>query len=687
MTTFFNTSGDDVFAGSGSDTVDYSGAGVFVTVDLTKQGAPQNTGSGNDTLSGIANITGTGHLIGDANANVLVGGNGNNIFEGGGGADTILGGRGDDTFIFHTGDLVPGEYDDGGLGTNTLQVSGSVDFTVGTVFNFARLVFADDAGASGTAIFTAGGVPATVVGGAGADTLVIHTSPYVAIEANFPSTFSNWGAQDTIALVGSSADETFKINTQLPGSYSITTGGGHDVIALNPVTGTFQAPTPIVVNGFQSGWGGDRLSLGPFLASVVPHYDMYASYPDALAAARLRLLASGADTLVQFDQAGTGAWATLITLKGVDPSSFLWYNLGLFQAGGGLFPPVVGASAGAVVTGSLTAGNVLNGTAGDDTLIGGPFADVFHGGPGSDYITGGGGLDVSLYDGVFRSYTVFAGSQIMSVAGGPEGGTDTLSGVARAQFVDGYITTSTSDFAAQVYRVYGATLGRAPDAAGLTNWTHALENGASLQSIVNGFVGSTEFQTKYGALNNTGFLTLLYANVLDRPPDTTGMNSWLSLLAAGHSRAEVVLGFSESAEYITELTNQVVTGLWVGDAGAAQVARLYDTTLRRLPDTSGLSNWTHALDSGAETLLQVAQGVVGSAEFQSVYGNLSDSQFVQQLYLNTLHRGADPGGLSNWVNFLAAGHSRAEVVIGFSESNEHIANLAPHIDHGVWVAS
>ena len=86
------------------------------------------------------------------------------------------------------------------------------------------------------------------------------------------------------------------------------------------------------------------------------------------------------------------------------------------------------------------------------------------------------------------------------------------------------------------------------------------------------------------------------------------------------------------------------------------------------------------------SLLQITQGFVASPEFQSVYGALNDSNFVQLLYQNTLHRPADPAGLANWTNALATGTSRAQVVLGFSESAEHIANTAPHINNGVWLA-
>jgi len=48
--------------------------------------------------------------------------------------------------------------------------------------------------------------------------------------------------------------------------------------------------------------------------------------------------------------------------------------------------------------------------------------------------------------------------------------------------------------------------------------------------------------------------------------------------------------------------------------------------------------------------------------------------------------GPELPGLNSWVSQLNGGTSRSQVVIGFSESPEHVGNLAPHIDSGIWVA-
>jgi hypothetical protein len=338
--------------------------------------------------------------------------------------------------------------------------------------------------------------------------------------------------------------------------------------------------------------------------------------------------------------------------------------------------------------GGGAAGTLLVGGPGNDQLVGGPGNDTLQGGGGNNSLDGGGGLNTALFTGLFRGYSVSTpASGVDTVSGGLDGGTNTLVNIQRLQFADGYLATSVSDTAGQVYRIYETTLRRAPDPVGLASWVHLLNSGTeTLQQVVDGFVGSQEFQTVYGALTNTQFVTLLYNNALHRAPDPTGLGYWVGLLNTGaDTRSQVVLGFSESQEEITSLTAPVQSGLWIGDPNAAVVARLYDAVLGRLPDQAGEISWTKTLDGGVETLQQVVDGFVGSPEFQTRYGNLNNTQFVTLLYNNVLHRAPDTAGLNSWVGLLNNGSdSRSQVVLGFSESPEHTANMAPYTDHGIW---
>ena len=115
----------------------------------------------------------------------------------------------------------------------------------------------------------------------------------------------------------------------------------------------------------------------------------------------------------------------------------------------------------------------------------------------------------------------------------------------------------------------------------------------------------------------------------------------------------------------------------------AQAYRLYFATLDREPDALGLNYQSARLDAGT-SLADVAAGFVASPEFQATYGPLNDPQFVELLYQNVLDRSASPDEIAYHVNRLQAGASRSEVVVGFSESPEHVQKHIDAINAGLW---
>ena len=107
-----------------------------------------------------------------------------------------------------------------------------------------------------------------------------------------------------------------------------------------------------------------------------------------------------------------------------------------------------------------------------------------------------------------------------------------------------------ADWSDDVFRLYQATLDRAPDLPGLLNWSEQLADGRPYEDVIAGFVNSTEFQSRYGSTNTEDFVTLLYNNVLNRAPDAGGLASWLDRLDnQGWSRPQVVAGFAQSPEF------------------------------------------------------------------------------------------------------------------------------------------
>lgn len=133
----------------------------------------------------------------------------------------------------------------------------------------------------------------------------------------------------------------------------------------------------------------------------------------------------------------------------------------------------------------------------------------------------------------------------------------------RVYLTDGnYFETDPSGTAAKVYRLYRAALGRAADVGGLGFHVGTIEHaGLSLLQVAQNFMGSPEFAQNYGTLDNTAFVTQLYANVLNRAPDPGGLAFHVGNLGNGVSRAQVLLDFSESPENKANTLLPVFAGL------------------------------------------------------------------------------------------------------------------------------
>jgi hypothetical protein len=119
-----------------------------------------------------------------------------------------------------------------------------------------------------------------------------------------------------------------------------------------------------------------------------------------------------------------------------------------------------------------------------------------------------------------------------------------------------------------------------------------------------------------------------------------------------------------------------------GNAG--QAYRLYQAAFDRQPDSGGLSTWIKYMDQG-HSLTEVSTLFQQSTEFITKYGaNVSTADFVTLLYKNVLHRAPDAGGFSTWSGLLDSGQwSRAQVLIGFSESPENQAALIGVMQNGM----
>lgn len=325
------------------------------------------------------------------------------------------------------------------------------------------------------------------------------------------------------------------------------------------------------------------------------------------------------------------------------------------------------------------------GTAFNDSFIGDAAANVFvagagndtlRGAGGNDLLDGGAGVDTALYASARRMYVA---NSISATSVGE--GTDTLVSIENLRFVDGTLTFDAASQAAQVMRMYDAALARQSDQSGFESWLDRLEGGLTLTQMAQAFLNSAEFQANFGGLSNQAYVAQLYRTTLRREPDAAGLASWTGRLDSGAlNRTDMLVAFSESAEHVNNTASVLNRGLWVADDQAKIIARLYDATFDRLADPGGLATWTQRLKDGM-ALIDIAAAFATAPEFQQKYGNLSNADFVAQMYRFTLNREPDADGLANWTGQLDSGAlNRAQMLLAFSESAEHVRVTA-----GLWL--
>src|SRR3569623_2140185 len=117
---------------------------------------------------------------------------------------------------------------------------------------------------------------------------------------------------------------------------------------------------------------------------------------------------------------------------------------------------------------------------------------------------------------------------------------------------------------------------------------------------------------------------------------------------------------------------------------AGQAYRLYQAALDRAPDPGGLGYYIDKLEHGWSEH-DIAIGFIHSPEFLSRFGtDLTDLQYIQQLYQNVLHREGEAAGVAYHLDALQTGQvDREQLLVNFSESPENQADLVGAMQDGM----
>lgn len=322
-----------------------------------------NGGSGNDTITGNAaanTLNGNGGndvLDGGTGIDVLYGGDGNDRLDGGLFKDSSFGGAGNDTFVIKGSDLADDV--DGGTGTDTLDVSGYTNTSLGFTINLN----------TGTYDFipTAFG-PYTIVSvenviGSGRRDIIVGSIAANSLSGGSGDDDIQGGAGNDI-LDGGDGNDTLQGGD---GDDTLTAGSGVDLVYGNNGNDRFY-----ILAGWNGGvgeafFGGAGYDTFDTSTVIFAGFDAYINLLDG-EFYDIDVPSSGPISFSSVEKAVTGDGNDVI---------------------------IGSAEANALLAG---AGNDdISGLAGNDTLGGGDGNDILDGGAGGDYLSGGTGVDTATY--------------------------------------------------------------------------------------------------------------------------------------------------------------------------------------------------------------------------------------------------------------------------------------------------
>ncbi len=237
---------------------------------------------------------------------------------------------------------------------------------------------------------------------------------------------------------------------------------------------------------------------------------------------------------------------------------------------------------------------------------------------------------------------------------------------------------SEEDISAFVERLYQNILNR-PSDGNKTTHTDNLKNGESACKVAYDFIFSSEFAEL--PISNEDRVKRMYLTFLNREADPAGLADWTAVLDNGCSIGHIFQGFTQSNEF-TEICAEygITRGTWEPTENrdkssklTAFVSRLYTKAMGRAYDVNGLNDHTGSYLANHD-LYQLAYNFIFSQEFLDK--NLSNEEFVDVMYRTFFDREADPAGKEDWLNRMANGATREDVLAGFVGSQECIDLVA-----------
>jgi hypothetical protein len=185
--------------------------------------------------------------------------------------------------------------------------------------------------------------------------------------------------------------------------------------------------------------------------------------------------------------------------------------------------------------------------------------------------------------------------------------------------------------------------------------------GASLSLGTTAFIREALLPDGTEGTANQRFVSELFSDLLHRPVDAGGLAYWSGQLDSGATRFQVAVGIENSDEYRQD-----------------EVDALFEHYLHRHADAGALSGYNTFLKDGG-TDEQLAAVIVGSDEYFSQRGGGTNDGFLNAVFQDALNRPIDAGGKTAFEQFLSGGGSRGQAGEIVFASEEYHADVVQNL--------
>lgn len=239
-----------------------------------------------------------------------------------------------------------------------------------------------------------------------------------------------------------------------------------------------------------------------------------------------------------------------------------------------------------------------------------------------------------------------------------------------------------------VGNIYGIIFNREADEEGKNYWINqVLDENIGVLDLLNQILDQPEFEELN--ISNEEFINKNYELLLNREADQEGFEYWSGILGDNTSKNErlsLINEMAHSEEFMGEINNLGILFKKYKQEPTVEpekrsdldefISDAYTYLLGRDYDYEGFNYWKNQLTSQSKGAIDLINEFIKLDEFKS--RNLSDRQFISEIYQVLFNREADSDGVNYWISLYQkdkTSQRMVNIVLNIADNTEFLDRI------------